>query len=168
MEGTELAHVDVISDAAADELFGSLYRDPKAIKDLTVGYARARQRRIGALVNLAQTDPEIAAALRADPVGLFTREGLLSPLDTVTVRHSFAEGTFFGVRTRCQIRGGKAEVTTERRWLTLRLKDSTGEEVQSEPFLALAVELSYTGAIEYLPVPRDPSNQVSVVLDRPQ
>jgi hypothetical protein len=168
MEGTELAHVEVITDAAADELFRSLYRDPKAIKDLTIGYARARERRIGALVDRAATDPEVEAALRADAVGLLTREGVLSPLDTVTVRHSFAEGTFFGVRTRCQISGGRAELSTERRWLTLRLRDSTGEEVQSEPFLALAVEISYTGSIEYVPVPRDTSNQVSVVLDAPQ
>jgi hypothetical protein len=168
MEGTQLAHVEVITDAAADELLGSLYRDPNAIKELTVGYAKARQRRIGDIVDLAGTDPELGASLRSDAVGLLTREGVLSPLDTVTVRHSFAEGTFFGVRTRCQIRGGKADLRTERRWLTLRLRDSTGEEVQSEPFLALAVELSYTGSIEYVPVPRDTSSQVSVVLDAPQ
>jgi hypothetical protein len=167
MQGTELAHVDVITEAAADELFGSLYRDPKAVRDLTVGYATARQRRIAAIVEQANADPELGAALKADAMGVLAREGVLSPLDTVTVRHSFAEGTFFGVRTRCQIRSGAATVSTERRWLTLRLRDSTGEEVQSEPFLALAVEISYTGSIEYLPVPRDTSNQVSVVLDAP-
>lgn len=167
MQGTELAHVDVITEAAADELFGSLYRDPKAVRDLTVGYATARQRRIGAIVEQANADPELGAALKADALGVLSREGVLSPLDTVTVRHSFAEGTFFGVRTRCQIRTGGATVSTERRWLTLRLRDSTGEEVQSEPFLALAVEVSYTGSIEYLPVPRDTSSQVSVVLDAP-
>jgi hypothetical protein len=165
MEGTERAEVNVITEADADELLESLYRDPKAIKDVTVGYAKARQLHIAKIMDRAKSDPEFGAALHADPVGVLSREGALSPLDTVTVRHSLADGTLFGVRTRCQVRSGDPALKTERRWLTLRLRDSAGQPVESEPFLALAIEFSHAGWIEYLPVPRDVAERASIVLD---
>jgi hypothetical protein len=167
MDGTELAEINVITESDADELLDSLYRDPKAIKEVTIGYAKARQNQIARLHERARTDPAFGAALAADPVGVLSSEGVLSPLDTVTVRHSLAEGTLFGVRTRCRVRAGEPVLKTDRRWLTLRLKDSAGQLVESEPFLALSVELSYTGSIEYLPVPREGSERLAVSLDTP-
>jgi hypothetical protein len=167
MDGMELAEINVITEADADELLDSLYRDPKAIKDVTIGYAKARQTQIARLLDRAKNDPEFSGALSGDPVAVLTREGALSPLDTVTVRHSLAEGTLFGVRTRCKVRCGEPVLKTERRWLTLRLKDGAGQLVESEPFLALSIEISYTGWIEYLPIPRETSDRVSIALDTP-
>jgi hypothetical protein len=167
MEGTEVAEVNVITETDADELLESLYRDPMAIKDVTLGYARARQLQVARIGERARSDPEFGARLRADPVGVLTSEGALSPLDTVTMRHTLAEGTLFGVRTRCQVRRGETILRTERRWMTLRLKDSAGLPIESEPFLALAIELSYTGSIEYLPLPRDAAERSTIVLDAP-
>jgi hypothetical protein len=167
MNGMELAEINVITETDADELLESLYRDPKAIKEVTIGYARARQNQIARLHERARTDPTFGAALAADPVGVLSSEGALSPLDTVTIRHSLAEGTLFGVRTRCKVRAGDPVLKTERRWLTLRLKDAAGQAVESEPFLALSIELSYTGSIEYLPVPQEASERVAVSLETP-
>jgi hypothetical protein len=165
MEGTERAEINVITEADADELLESLYRDPKAIKAVTVGYAKARQLEIARILDRAKSDPDVASAFRDDPIALLSREGALSPLDTVTVRQSLAEGSLFGVRTRCQVRAGEPTFRTERRWLTLRLKDTAGQTVESEPFLALDIEISQIGWVEYRPVPREALEQTTVVLD---